>query len=459
MLPLYHSSPYPFKVLLASIHGYRLRWWRYGKDTEHFVLEAHEREHWTSEQWKNWREERLAYMLHNAATHVPYYRDTWQKIRRNNPSLSWNYLENWPLLEKDTVRNNPRSFVSDTSRYKPLFVDHTGGTTGKPTLIYQGREAVVKWYAILDARLRRWYNLVYSQRWGMFGGQKVVALDQKSPPYWVRNHGLNQLYFSVFHITQHSAKDYVAALKGFRPSYLVVYPSILGTLSHHILKQGLNPPEINAIFCNSEKVLDTHRKLMHTAFNCPIVDTYGMAEMTSAASECQFGVMHEWPEIGFLELYNRQANSFIHSQDQLGEFVMTGLINEDMPLIRYVNGDLGFLPDTSYKCACGRLLPKFGKIQGRANDLIQTRDGKSLYILDTLFNHLPIVEAQLVQEKIDEIRIILVRDNSYTEKDSQHISNRLYAYLGDVKITFDFVDKVPREKNGKFRPFVSHLSC
>jgi phenylacetate-CoA ligase len=338
-------------------------------------------------------------------------------------------------------------------------VDHTGGTTGRFTLIYENRNTIINLYALNEARLRRWYGVTYEQKWAMFGGQKVVPLASKSPPFWVQNIGLNQLYFSVFHVTKDSAKYYVEALNRFSPTHLIVYPSILAVLSEQILEQGLTPPEIKVIFCNSEKVIDSHRKLMQEAFKCPVVDTYGMAELTSAGSECGAGIMHEWPEVGFLEVFNRVENEFVKKNEILGEFVMTGLLNDDMPLIRYRNGDLGTLPEAEYKCACGRMLPKFGLIQGRANDLIRTSDGRKLYILDSLFNGLPIIEAQVVQETLTKININLVAEKSFmVARDSQIIVNRLRQYLGDVQVSIVQVEKIARDGNGKFHPFVSLLS-
>lgn len=458
LLSIYYHLPYPLKVVFASARGCQLHWWRYGKETEQFVEEAFEREKWTNTRWKNWREERLAFVLDHAATQVPYYRNYWQKLRRQNNKKSWSYLENWPILQKETVRNNPKALIADSSKNKNLYIDHTGGTTGNPTLIYESRASVIKWYALLDARLRRWYGANYKEKWGMFGGQRVVSLAQKTPPYWVRNESLHQLYFSVFHVTRNSAKYYVNALHKFSPTYLIVYPSILATLSHYLLEQRLSPPKLKAIFCNSEKVLDSHRALIQAAFDCPVVDTYGMAEMTSAGSECEAGIMHEWPEVGYLEVFNRDEHRFINDSAELGDFVMTGLLNEDMPLIRYRNGDVGSLPDQNFKCMCGRLLPKFGSIVGRANDLIQTPDGRKLYILDSLFNGLPIFEAQLLQENIDNIKIILVPDQNFSEENEQALVNKLRQYVGDIHVDIEQVERIPRDGNGKFRPYISLLN-
>ena len=104
-LSLYHRLPYPLKVLSASIKGYNLGHRRYGKDTERLVEEAITREQWSPEPWQDWQGERLAKVLRRAATQVPYYRELWNRRRRQGDQASWEYLENWPILEKELCLN------------------------------------------------------------------------------------------------------------------------------------------------------------------------------------------------------------------------------------------------------------------------------------------------------------------------------------------------------------------
>src|SRR5437879_2224403 len=100
LLNIYHRLPPPLRSVAASCRGLYLRSWRYRRHTEQFVEEALEREHWDSTRWKKWHEERLAFVLHRAATHVPYYREQWAARRRKGDHSSWHCLENWPLLQK-----------------------------------------------------------------------------------------------------------------------------------------------------------------------------------------------------------------------------------------------------------------------------------------------------------------------------------------------------------------------
>jgi len=455
-LQIYHSLPYPLKVIGATLHGFNLYRWRYGRETERLVLETLERDTWSTHQWKTWREERLSYILHQAATKAPYYRDLWQKRRATGDNASWEILENWPVLNKNEVRENPRQFILDTVNQKSLYIDHTGGTTGKPTLIYESRNTIHQWYAIYEARIRRWYGLNYHENWGIFGGQKIIPLSQKKPPFWVWNEGLNQIYFSIFHINASTVKYYVEALWKYMPSHLIVYPSAFAILSKFILQEQLTPPKIKLIVCNSEKLLPNYRELISKAFGCPLMETYGMAEMSAAANECPDGELHFWPETGIMEIFNSEENTFSVESNSIGQFALTGLLNEDMPLIRYVNNDMGQLPAWIKNSKCGRNLPILNAVIGRSKDLIKTRDGRELYILDTLFNGLPIVEGQLIQYEIDSFEVKVIPDTQYNRQFAyQNINNRLSQYLGNINLIISEVSELEINANGKFKPFIS----
>ena len=126
-LKAYHNLPSPLRSVAASLRGFYLRSWRYGPETDRLVEEALERENWTPHRWKAWQEERLAHVLHRAATQVPYYREQWAARRRQGDRASWDYLENWPILEKDFVRENPRAFVADDCDVRKMFCEQTSG--------------------------------------------------------------------------------------------------------------------------------------------------------------------------------------------------------------------------------------------------------------------------------------------------------------------------------------------
>src|SRR5690606_16808615 len=145
------------------------------------------------------------------------------------------------------------------------------------------------------------------------------------------------------------------------------------------------------------------RAIIKEAFHCPVINTYGMSELVCGASECEKGSMHLWPEAGILEVMEDDQDCVIPTP-KTGRFISTGFLNFDMPLIRYETGDRGSLK--SGTCDCGRNLPMINEIVGRMDDVVITPDGRKIGRLDPIFKvDIPIIEAQIIQEKMDTIRL------------------------------------------------------
>src|SRR5438105_11653712 len=137
-ISIYHRLPPFARDFVASIHGLRLRRWRYGSETDVLVKEAIERETWTREQWSAWRHIQLKRMLHHAAMSIPFYRDFWRTRGGGNRGGPFLELSNWPVLKKESVRKHPEAFLSLNSG-KDLRMEHTSGTTGTPLKLWHDR--------------------------------------------------------------------------------------------------------------------------------------------------------------------------------------------------------------------------------------------------------------------------------------------------------------------------------
>ena len=68
-----------------------------------------------------------------------------------------------------------------------MYYEHTSGTTGKPLHLWHSRETLKAWYALTEARMRRWYGIERGDRWAILGGQLVAPVTRNRPPYWVWN--------------------------------------------------------------------------------------------------------------------------------------------------------------------------------------------------------------------------------------------------------------------------------
>lgn len=457
-LRFYHRMPYSARVVAASARGRRLSRWRYGPESERLVAEALERDWWRPERWKAWQEERLALVLHRAATRVPYYRDQWDARRRAGDRASWEALENWPVLRKDELRLQPQAFVADDCNPEAMFYEHTSGTTGKPLHIWLSRETVRAWFAIFEARARRWYGVSRHDRWAILGGQLVAPVEQERPPFWVWNIALNQLYLSAYHLSASNIAAYLSSMQAHAVTYLLGYPSGLYRLAQAAEEQGLAATPLKVAIGNAEPLYDHQRETISRVFGCPVRETYGMAEIAAAASDCEHGRLHLWPDTGLTEILDDAVDAPV-APGKAGRVVSTGLLNADMPLIRYDTGDrAAWAGDQA--CACGRALPVLRRLEGRSDDVVVTRDGRHIGRLDPVFKaDLPIREAQIIQEDLDHLRVLYVPTDAYTPADGDALVRRIHARVGDMDVTLEPVAEIPRTANGKFRAVISKVSA
>ena len=449
----YHRLPAPARDAVSSVKGALLRSWRYGPETEALVEQALERDAWPDEAWRAWRAERLARVLHRAATRVPFYRSHWEERRRRGDRSSWEHLENWPLLTKERLRAAPRAFLADDVDPRRMYRERTSGTTGLPLDVWWSRETVRGWFAIYEARIRRWNGVGRRDRWAILGGQPVVRPDARRPPFWVSNRPMRQLYLSANHVSAATAAIFVAELARRRPTHLVGYPSSLAFLAREAARQELpRPASLRVVVTNAEPLLPGQREAIAEGL-CPAVrETYGMAEIAAAGSECAAGSLHAWPEVGWVETWKDDADRPA-GPEETGRLVCTTLLNRDMPLVRYAVGDRGRAPAPG-ACRCGRRLPVFAAIEGRSNDLLIALDGRRVFWINPVFHGLPVREAQVVQEARDAIRVRYVPAPGFDGSGRRTIEERLRLRMGRVRVAFEECDRIPRGPNGKFRAVV-----
>ncbi|MCI0336628.1 MAG: hypothetical protein L0226_03555 [Acidobacteria bacterium] len=456
LFKIYHRLPAQSRSLAASLYGLYLRSWRYGSESEELIAEAIDREYWSHGQWQKWREERLAFVLHRAATRVPYYREYWASRRRNGDRASWEELNNWPVLSKEAVRKNTLAFIADDCDPKRMFREHTSGTSGKPLNLWWSRETVRAWYALFEARARHWHGVRRNERWANLGGQQVTPASAYKPPFWVWNAPMRQLYLSANHISSRNIADYIDALERYGITHLVSYSSSVAWLAREAAHLGLRAKGIKVVITNAEPLSQWHREVVRKGLGCEARETYGMAEITAAASECAEGNLHLWPEVGWIEALCDDQDTPVPA-NQAGRLICTGLLNADMPLIRYAVGDRIRPAVENGHCGCSRTLPLIGGIEGRTNDMLMTRDGRHVYWLNPVFYGLPIREAQIIQETLELIRVIYIPAPEFTTASERIIIDRLHARMGDVDVILVPVTEIPREHRSKFQAVVCNI--
>lgn len=448
--------PHPLRALAASVRGVRLAAWRYGAESEELIAVARERESWSALQWQSWREDRLARLLARAAATVPYYRAQWEERRRRGDRAAVERLENWPILTKETVRRVARQLVADDCDPRRMYPEQTSGTTGTPLSLRWSRRDLREWFALHELRTRRWHGVDRFQPWAILGGQPIVPASRTRPPFWIHNPLTRQLYLSANHVSARNLGAMIEAMRRHGVTHLITYTSSAVALVREAGELDLSVPGLRVVITNAEPLYSWQRETISGGLGAPARETYGMAEAVAAASECPHGGLHLWPEAGEIELLDELTDEPV-AEGEAGRLVCTGLINRDMPLIRYAVGDRARFAPREARCACGRQLPLVASIEGRSADLLRARDGRQVYWINPVFRGLPLLEAQVIQESLDLLRVLCVPAGEMSPADESLLTERLRQRLGPVRVIVERVASIPRGANGKFRAVVSRL--
>lgn len=158
-----------------------------------------------------------------------------------------------------------------------------------------------------------------------------------------------------------------------------------------------------------------------------------------------------------------QSGHFIENSRSLphgasGNLVCPGLLNADMPLIRYRTGDGSALADGPATSQCGHPLPVIESVDGQVTTFSMrwtagASDGLIRYSRVTFPFTKPII-----QEALDCVRVQLCATRDFRPEHESVITQRLTARMGRVKIAMKPIAEVPREPNGKFRAAICKLS-
>jgi phenylacetate-CoA ligase len=145
-----------------------------------------------------------------------------------------------------------------------------------------------------------------------------------------------------------------AFLRDLRPAadVLTGYPSLLQPLAREV-RPGELPLQL--VVTNSEQSSRVERDRLEVAFGCPVLDEYSSEELTRIAIELPDKRYYICEDSVFLEVLHPETRAPV-ADGEWGEAVVTGLLNEAMPFIRYATGDLVRRPASPGLPWCGTAL-------------------------------------------------------------------------------------------------------
>ncbi|MBY0402198.1 hypothetical protein K2X89_18025 [Myxococcota bacterium] len=454
---LYAAMPIALQNLACTLGGYQRARARFSPHFHKRLREWEESGRSSSERLLEIQQDRLITLVERARRYVPHYSRLAipEPMGDADPNRGIDrILASFPVLEKATYRDASESFIAGDIPSSRLIKGRTSGTTGSALPLWYTPESVAEEYAAVW-RLRRSLGIELYAPHFSFGGQLLVPMTQRKPPFWRLNSWSGQTLFSLYHMTRANLPSYIEAMHALPAVYVQGYPSSLHLLARAMLEAGRSLPvgKLRAVFTSSESLLAFHRTDIEAAFAAPIYDRYGTSELAVSMTGCAERNLHVDMEFGLIEVeVEEETGDWVR-----GPLLVTGFANDATPFIRYRVGDVG--TRSKRPCPCGRPGEVFLDVDGRIEDYVVTPDGRWISRLDHIFKaELDVAEAQILQETETAIEVRFVPRRSFDARAEKELLKEIRSRLGnEIAIELVRVDEIPREANGKFRAVKSKV--
>lgn len=169
-----------------------------------------------------------------------------------------------------------------------------------------------------------------------------------------------------------NTKRQIQLMKDFSTNILHIIPSYALHLMDVMTQMRIDPKrdlELEIAYLGAEPHSEEVRRRVEEFYGVRAYNSYGLSEMNGpgVAFECPYQTgLHVWEDAYLVEVIDPETLEPV-PDGVMGELVMTSLLREAMPLLRYRTKDLTrILPGT---CPCGRAHRRFERIHARSDDM------------------------------------------------------------------------------------------
>lgn len=362
-------------------------------------------------------------------------------------------LKMLPVLTKDQIRDNLNDMISRNYRGNELHSSETGGTTGVKMKFYRDNYCLATKEAAL-LRFEEWAGWDFGEPMGIVWPAQQDYVGFGTLKARIKNEFFNrQVVFPAAIIDDSLCEQYVQKILKRKPTIIRAFSSPMYELAKYVEKEKIKEIYLKGVITTGEPLYDHQRQLISRVFHCGVFDSYRSRDAGPLAQECEVhDGLHINAECLYIEVNDKKVPTGV--QQQMGDLLVTDLLNYGMPLIRYQMGDMGVLSNRS--CPCGRGLPLIEKIAGRSADVFISPQGERisasslvLYLVDEAPGM--IGQVQIIQDTIDHLTIKMTRNPLPTKEITDYQTKMVERLFGDkMHLCFEYVDEIPREKSGKY---------
>jgi phenylacetate-CoA ligase len=300
------------------------------------------------------------------AEKVPFYRKQLQEAgMRADDIRSLDDARRLPFTRKQDLREGyPFGFFAVPLK-QIVRIHTTSGTTGKPTVVGYTRQDLENW-AEMMARDLTMVGLTdddvfqNSLGYGLFTGGLGF------------HYGAEKIGMTVVPSATGNTKRQIEMIQDFGVTAINSTPSYGMRLAEVAEEMGAELESLRVGIFGAEPWSDNMRKEIEERLGITAYDSYGMSEMygPGASFECEErDGLHFWHDSYLVEIIDPETGDVLGPGER-GELVVTPLVKEAMPLLRYRTGDITMLMED--RCPCGRG-QKIARIMGRSDDMLVIR--------------------------------------------------------------------------------------
>jgi phenylacetate-CoA ligase len=397
-------------------------------------------------------------LVMHAASTVPYYGELFSTERIDPREIrTAEDLARLPLLEKSTVRRDPRRFLSDSPMGRTALPFVTSGTTGAPLQVWHDHDGVLANMAYGEREraviLRtcgaglRPRELAIARPGAML--QRIAGFCQANALLPARP---RRTHVSVLDPLDHI----LGAINSSRPHVLVGYGGFLELLFRYADAKGVDVHRPRMIIYVAETMTAPARRFIEERFGVPIFSRYNAVEAFKIGFVCEERAgFHVHEDLCHVRVVRRSGEPAPPGEQ--GEIVISNLVNQATVLLNYRMGDLGsWSPEP---CACGRSLGRLRDVDGRNEDILYASDGGVVHprAVWAVLKELPgLLQYQLVQTALDgfELRLMTSDRRAYEEHVEKVVAG-LRALLGvSARVEHERVESLEPRGEGKFRAVI-----
>ena len=241
----------------------------------------------------------------------------------------------------------------------------TSGTTGKPTVVAYTKNDLNSWSELIARNL----TMVGLREGDMFQNASNYSLFTGGLGF---HYGAEKIGCAVVPAGVGNTKRQIEMIQDFGVNAIHCTPSYAMQLTEVAEDMHANLESLRIGVFGAEAWSENMRRDLENRLNIKAYDSYGMSELfgPGVAFECpeQDG-LHIWHDCYIVEIIDPKTGETLGPGEK-GEMVVTPLVKEAMPLLRYRTGDITMLMEDD--CPCGRG-QKIARLFGRSDDMLTVR--------------------------------------------------------------------------------------